>query len=256
MRHGSRINKSGACLQIAEKVSHDHVAPTGRSDDSVSPLNARMELVGRLAVGLAHDLNGPIGVMLGFTQLAREKLESDDASAQKGVVEYLKMIENAGENARSLAQDMWEFAKTASGEIVEYDFAELLETTARLVAPSLRIAAIEPPGAGELSSQMVTGDRAMWAQALVGVMIEAPTALPGGGSVSWGLIRAEDGKSLIVEIVASPNDPKTSAITPIPAKEWSFRESCTAIIQSLGGSLGPLSGLNDERRGVEISIPS
>jgi len=223
-------------LQIAEKVSHDHVAPTGRSDDSVSPLNGRMELVGRVAVGLAHDLNGPIGVMLGFTQLAREKY--------------------AGENARSLAQDMWEFAKTASGEIVEYDFAELLETTAGLVAPSLRIAAIEPPGAGELSSQMVTGDRAMWAQALVGVMIEAPTALPGGGSVSWGLIRAEDGKSLIVEIVASPNDPKTSAITPIPAKEWSFRESCTAIIQSLGGSLGPLSGLNDERRGVEISIPS
>lgn len=242
-------------MQIAEKVGHDGVAMTGESDNLVSETSARMELVGRVAAGLAHDLNGPIGVMLGFTQLAREKLDSDDTSAQKGVVEYLKMIESAGENARSLARDMWEFAKTASGEIVEYDLAELLETSARLAAPSLRVAAIEPPGAGELSSQMVTGDRAMWAQALVGVMIEAPTALPGGGSVLWKLTRTEDEKSLIVELVASPNDPETSAITPIPAREWSFRDTAIAIIQSLGGSLGPLSGLDDQRRGVVISIP-
>jgi len=242
-------------LQIAEKVSHDGVATTDESDNAVSEMSARMELVGRVAAGLAHDLNGPIGVMLGFAQLAREKLDSDDASAQNGVMEYLKMIESAGENARSLAQDMWEFAKTASGEIVEYDLVELLETSARLVAPSLRVAAIEPPGAGELSSQMVTGDRAMWAQALVGVMIDAPTALPGGGSVTWKMTRAEDGNSLTVELVASPNDPETSAITPIPATEWSFRDSSIAIIQSLGGSLGPLSGQDDERHGVEISIP-
>lgn len=205
-------------MQIAEKVSQDGVATTGDSDNAVSEMNARMVLVGRVAAGLAHDLNGPIGVMLGFTQLAREKLESDDAPVQKGVVEYLKMIESAGENARRFARDMWEFAKTATGEIVEYDFAELLETSGRLVAPSLRVAAIEPPGAGELASQMVTGNRAMWSQALVGVMIEAPGALPGGGSVSWKLIRAEGENSLIVEFVASPNDPETSAITPIPLR--------------------------------------
>ena len=151
---------------------------------------------------------------------------------------------------------MWEFAKTAPGETVEYDLSELLETCARLVAPSLRVAAIEPPMAGELSSQIVTGDRAMWAQALVGVMIDAPTALPGGGSVSWNLMRVEDGHSLIVELVASQNDLETSAITPIPAKEWFFRESSIEIIKNLGGALGPLSGLDNERHGVEISIPS
>ena len=148
-------------MQIAEKVSHDGVTTTGEGDNAVSEMSTRMELVGRVAAGLAHDLNGPVGVVLGFTQLAREKLESDDAAAQNGVVEYLKMIESAGENARSLARDMWEFAKTASGEVVEFDLAELLEISARLIAPLLRVAAIEPPKVGEMSSQMVTGDRAM-----------------------------------------------------------------------------------------------
>jgi len=37
-----------------------------------SAISDRTGLVGRVAAGLAHDLNGPIGVVLGFTQLARE----------------------------------------------------------------------------------------------------------------------------------------------------------------------------------------
>ncbi|MDP6824341.1 MAG: histidine kinase dimerization/phospho-acceptor domain-containing protein [Dehalococcoidia bacterium] len=234
-----------------EIVSSGHVS----SGDEAVTVNARMELVGRVAAGLAHDLNGPIGVMLGFTQLAKEKLESDGAPGTDGLVEYLKMIESAGENARSLARDMWDFAKAESGESVEFDFANLLETSLRLVAPSLRVAAIEPPEAGELPQQIVTGDRALWAQAMVGVMINAPAALPGGGSLTWKMQKGADGTSLAVEFIASPNDPKTSATPPAATRDWGDLEPSMAIIRSLGGILGPLSGLDDERRGIEISVP-
>ena len=150
---GREIESNSQASAIEKKPGH---AGSGMSD--------RTELVGRVAAGLAHDLNGPIGVVLGFTQLAREKLESlsfngdsGDAKATASVVEYLKMIESAGENARSLARDMWDFSKAVAGEEVEYDFTELLETSARLVAPSLRVAAIEPPASGELQSEVVTG---------------------------------------------------------------------------------------------------
>lgn len=246
-------------LQTSGKVGRMPLA-TGRvlaPDDggSTTMLNARMELVGRVAAGLAHDLNGPIGVMLGFTQLAREKLETGDTSATMGVVEYLRMIESAGENARGLARDMWDFARAAPGEIVEYDFTETLETSARLVAPSLRVAAIEPPAAGELRAQTVTGDRALWAQALVGVMIDAPTALPGGGSVAWNLDRGADGTSLDLELITAPNEPGATATTPLPAQEWECRESTRALIHSLGGALRPLSELEGGRRGIEMTVP-
>lgn len=227
----------------------------GDDAKSTTLINARMELIGRIAAGLAHDLNGPIGVILGFTQLAREKLQAGDTSATTGIDEYLKMIESAGENARGLARDMWNFARADPGAISEFNFTEVLETSARLVAPSLRVAAIEPPAEGELQAQTMTGDRAMWAQALVGVMIDAPTALPGGGSVSWTVGRGSDGATLGVALIASPNEPGASVTPPSPAQDWDCRDSARAVIDSLGGTLRPLSGLVGGQSGIEITVP-
>lgn len=250
--HGDVAVSTGVQLQSHEQIGVETVA---RDESSSISMSSRQELVGRVAAGLAHDLNGPIGVMLGFTQLAREKLEADD-SATSSVVEYLKMIESAGENARSLARDMWDFANSSAGKVGEFDLTELLETTGRLVAPTLRVASIEPPADGELASRMMTGDRARWAEALVGLMIEAPTALPGGGSLTWGLKQGVGGKTVTIVFVASPNDAETSVITPVPAQDWEFQDESVAIINGLGGTIGPLSGLDDDKRGIEVSVPT
>ena len=219
-------------------------------------LDARMELLGRISAGLAHDLNGPIGVMLGFAQLAREKIETGDPSAMTGIVEYLKMVESAGENARGLARDMWGFATGVTDQVSEIDFAELLETSVRLVGPTLRVAAIEPPIAGELAAQSVTGDRAMWTQALVGIMIEAPKALPGGGSLTLGLERDGERQILDISFVAAPNEPGVTAAAPSPALEWECSESTMAVVVNLGGTLSPMSGLDGGRSGLELKVPT
>lgn len=251
--------RAGGHLRSTEKIDQRHLAGNrpvvGDDNKDTTAMNTRTELVGRIAAGLAHDLNGPIGVMLGFTRLALEKLEADDSASVTGIVEYLKMIENAGENARDLAKDMWDFARMTPGEIREFEFVELLEKSARLVAPSLRVAAIEPPVSGELRAQTVTGDRAMWAHALVGVMINAPTALPGGGSVSLKLERHPDGTTLGLELIASPNEPGVSAAPPAPAQDWVCGDSARAVIDGLGGSLRSSSRLSVEQSGIEIIIP-
>lgn len=218
-------------------------------------MNARAELVGRISAGLAHDLNGPIGVMIGFTQLALEKLEVDDPATAMGIIKYLKMIESAGENARDLARDMWDFARMIPGKVEEFQFDKLLETSARLVAPSLRVAAIEPPASGKLPAQTVNGDRAMWTHAVVGVMIEAPTALPGGGGVTWNLETHSDEATIRVQLIASPNEPETSMTPPSPAQEWECNDSTSAAIDSLGGALRPSSGLRSGHSGIEITVP-
>lgn len=249
---GEDAVSTGVQLQSSEQIGDEAVA---KDEILVGSMSARMELVGRVAAGLAHDLNGPIGVMLGFTQLAREKLERDEPEAS-GIVEYLKLIESAGENARSLARDMWDFAKVGAGEVEEFDLADLVETAGRLVAPTMRVASIEPPVDGKLSSQMMTGDRAQWAEAIVGVLIEVPTALPGGGSLTWGLKKGRGGKTLAIQFVASPNDAETSVTPPVPAQDWKFPDDSVAIVNGLGGTIGPLSGLDNEKRGIEISIPT
>jgi signal transduction histidine kinase len=36
--------------------------------------NDKFEMIGRISAGLAHELNDPIGIALGFTELAKQSL--------------------------------------------------------------------------------------------------------------------------------------------------------------------------------------
>ena len=63
-------------------------------------------LIGRISAGLAHDLNGPVGVILGFTELAAEIVAADDsgnglqAAETRKIAGYLEMIEQSALRAR------------------------------------------------------------------------------------------------------------------------------------------------------------
>ena len=42
----------------------------------LSPAVARkFELIGRIPFGLVHELNGPIGIAMGFSELAKEAID-------------------------------------------------------------------------------------------------------------------------------------------------------------------------------------
>ena len=78
----------------------------------------RSAVVGKIAAGLAHDLNGPIGIVLGFNDLSREIITAgvgDDglpADQVAKVSEYLDLVDGAAKRTRTLTQEIWEFAKS------------------------------------------------------------------------------------------------------------------------------------------------
>ena len=101
-------------------------------------------LIGRISAGLAHDLNGPVGVILGFTELAAEIVAVDSsgnglqAAETQKLASYLEMIELSALRARGLTREIWEFARATVGTTGELDLAEQLDCAARLAAPALR----------------------------------------------------------------------------------------------------------------------
>ena len=111
----------------------------------------RSALVGKIAAGLAHDLNGPIGIVLGFNDLSREiiaagggdgRLSTDQVSK---ISEYLSLVDGAAKRARTLTQEIWEFAKSEPGTTTEFAVEDQLSLAARLAAPALRSFGIETP---------------------------------------------------------------------------------------------------------------
>jgi two-component system cell cycle sensor histidine kinase/response regulator CckA len=67
---------------------------------------AKMESIGRLAGGVAHDFNNMLAVILGHAELALEQVDSDDR-----LHEDLQAIRNAANRSASITQQLLAFAR-------------------------------------------------------------------------------------------------------------------------------------------------
>ena len=71
----------------------------------------KMEAVGRLAGGVAHDYNNMTGVVLGYTELLLERKDLDEKAVQ-----YLRAIYDAGKSSAALTKQLLIFSRQ-SGSI-------------------------------------------------------------------------------------------------------------------------------------------
>ena len=206
----------------------------------MNPERERAALVGRIAAGLAHDMNAPIGVVLGFTGLAREMLETRSAAGLSPedtgkLGDYLDLIDKSALRARTLTQEIWEFAKTESGSPAEFDVEAALRHAARLAAPALRSDGVEvpdetgvvEPGPDAGCELTVRADRVLCLQAFVGLMLEAPVSLPSGGRIQWSARRDSNG-AVRVDFLAKGWE------GPAPAA-WTVPEHARVLMSMQGG---------------------
>ncbi|NQW16043.1 MAG: hypothetical protein HQ478_01010 [Chloroflexi bacterium] len=205
----------------------------------------RASLVGRIAAGLAHDLNGPIGIVLGFNDLSRELLSSADentglpADDVARVSEWMNLVDGAAKRARTLTQEIWEFAKSSPGEITEFDLNETISLAARLATPALRNSGVEVPLESNQSDQpvLVSADKSLTTQAFVALLLDAPESLPAGGIVTWEI--EPSNTETVITFFAHGYDEATGDTWPISdqAATALSLQNATVLAASKGGSV-------------------
>ena len=62
---------------------------------------SKMSSIGEMAAGVAHEINNPIAVILGFTELLLEKFSGD--SKERTI---LKAIERQGDNCKRIVENL------------------------------------------------------------------------------------------------------------------------------------------------------
>lgn len=98
----------------------------------------KMESIGRLAGGVAHDFNNMLGVITGFTELAMQETVPDDA-----VHRWLAQIQQAAERSAELTSRLLAFARRqpATPRVLDLDetISPMLQMLRRLIGESIEL---------------------------------------------------------------------------------------------------------------------
>lgn len=140
-------------------------------------LGRRMESVGALASGIAHNLNNMFNAIEGFAATAAPH-------ASKGIVSAsLEGIGQATARGSALVADMLRFGRRLEGPPELVVVHELLEETRKLLSASLPTSIKLIVDEGEDHRLRVVGDFGELQQVLLNLCSNAAKAMPGGGQI-------------------------------------------------------------------------
>ncbi|MDP3029313.1 MAG: ATP-binding protein [Deltaproteobacteria bacterium] len=147
----------------------------------------KLASLGTLAAGVAHEINNPLGVMLGFCDLLLEKIKP-------GTMEYndLKIIERHGLHCKSIVEGLLSFARV-SEETEEYcELNGNIEATLSVTKHALNMNEIELVTLLDEGLPKVRGDSRSLQQVLLNLINNALYAMNGQGTLT---IVARPGKT-------------------------------------------------------------
>ncbi|NOY44998.1 MAG: PAS domain-containing protein [Deltaproteobacteria bacterium] len=91
----------------------------------------RMESVGRLAAGVAHDFNNILGSMIPSLEMLKHRTQDPKA------LRYLKTVMNGADRAADLVRQLLMFSRAGEFQPQEIDLNQAVERALHLVEPSL-----------------------------------------------------------------------------------------------------------------------
>lgn len=96
----------------------------------------KMEAIGTLAGGVAHDFNNVLTPIMGYTEIIRLKLQKDGFS-DKVVFEYLEEILKASKRAKSLVEQVLTFSRSAEKKAVLQYMHPIIKEVMKLMRVTL-----------------------------------------------------------------------------------------------------------------------
>ena len=135
----------------------------------------KMEAVGRLAGGVAHDLNNLLSPIIGYSEMALEETTLADPCS-----EYINQILKAGMRARDLVRQLLAFGRKQALDTRLLDMSEAIQGFRKLLRRTIRedvemvfsLAPDLPP---------IRADLGQMEQVIMNLVVNAQDAMPKGG---------------------------------------------------------------------------
>ena len=156
----------------------------------------KMEAIGRLAGGVAHDFNNILTVILGCSDWVLESLEPPDSIRAE-----VEQIMQAGKRAATLTSQLLAFSRKQirTPQVLDLNIliADNEKMLRRLIGEDIEIILRLGPDAGEICA-----DRAQLDQVIMNLAINARDAMPSGGKLVLETTRVSLGEAFAHDHVA------------------------------------------------------
>lgn len=142
----------------------------------------RMESLGMLAGGVAHDLNNMLGPLVGYSELILTKMPGDDPQRKR-----VERINKAAQDAAEVIQDLLALARRGRYEMKPISFNDVIE--GYLDSPGYRQLAAERPNVSVITAldpnlDVMMGSSTHLAKVVMNLVVNAYDAMPEGGTVT------------------------------------------------------------------------
>jgi PAS domain S-box-containing protein len=183
MRYGNEVLFLGTLRDITERVQLE--AEVRQSQ--------KMEAIGRLAGGVAHDFNTLLGTVLGYSEMLLSALP-----AKESLRHPVEQIHRAALRGAQLTRQLLVFSRRQEMQAQAVDLGKLLADVDvmldRLIGEDIRLSR-------DIEAQLgrVWGDPSELHQVILNLIVNACDAMPLGGSLSLSLRNVVTGQEIAVE---------------------------------------------------------
>jgi len=169
----SPIREAGGRVVGASVIARDITAQK-RAEDQLRQAQ-KMEAIGRLAGGVAHDFNNILAIIAASSELLRDRV---DAVAYSG--QYIGNIQKAVERGRSLTRQLLAFSRKTVVQPQVLDLNERLREVSKLLCPLMGddVEIVITPRA---ETAVVEADPGQLDQVVLNLAVNSRDAMPLGG---------------------------------------------------------------------------
>jgi two-component system, cell cycle sensor histidine kinase and response regulator CckA len=173
--HGRVSGLTGVGRDVTERKRAEDIL---RQRETEMRQLQKIEAIGRLAGGVAHDFNNVLTVVIGRCQLMLSRYQPDDPAYQD-----LDQIESTAQRAATLTRQLLAFSRNQASARQPLDLnatvTSVSDMLARLIGENIELAVTLDP-----KLDLVMGDPGQIEQVIVNFAVNARDAMPNGGRLT------------------------------------------------------------------------
>ena len=187
LKRRTRLTGTDEFAEIAHGID-EMAADLERHQEQILRAN-RLASIGQVAAGVAHEINNPLGVILGYVKTMRRTPARDD--------EGLDVIEEEAHQCRRIVEGLLDLARPQELSTETFDLVELARDGVERLEASGALDGREVSVRAEATPVLVTADPGRLRQVFVNVLTNAAEATPPGGRIAVDIAVDPDGSTVL-----------------------------------------------------------